>query len=133
MNRFRSLLKKYYPYLIVLVILMAGLAWKSLNRVEEIGRELLFLKGMRPVSDEVVADVPGVILVGPHLYDILSGHSVSLQDIKMKSQLCDCLGESFSVTHSIVITSPYNKLCIRLRYDLRKDKYHIVGYSGSID
>jgi len=119
---------------VVLFITIVGLLIiKSVFTVKKLGGQLLSVKKINDWNSNRNSPIDGLVNIGDGLYGILTTHTVPLNELAVKSRLCDCLGSSLFVTHSIVIVSPNSNLCIRLRYDVRLGKYHIVGYSGRIE
>jgi hypothetical protein len=115
------------------VFAIVAIAFKSKYRVKQLGGELLTIETINEWSSNRNSPIDGFVNIGPGLYGILTTHKVPLKDIEVKSEFCDCFNESQYVTHSIKMKSPNGKLCIRLHYDYKLDKYHIVGYTGGIE
>lgn len=115
-------------FLIVGIVLSV----KSLSTVESLGHSLLKVNTIGDWRSNRNSPIDGIVNIGNGLYGILKNHNVPIDQIKIESELCDCFNESIGITHSIVMTSPNARLCIRLRFDPSIFKYHIVGYSGTI-
>lgn len=118
---------------IVFFMIIGLLMVKSVYTVRKLGRQLITIPAIKDWYSNRNSPIDGFVNIGEGLYTILTSHHVPFNDLEVKSQLCDCLGHSLFVTNSIVIVSPKSRLCIRLRYDVALDKYHIVGYSGTIE
>jgi uncharacterized membrane protein YjdF len=106
---------------------------RSIYTVKNTGNQLLMIRAITDWKSNRNNPVDGVVNIGQGLYAVLTSHNVPLDQLEVKSALCDCFGYTLSVTHSIVVISPRSSLCIRLRYDILLGKYHLVGYSGSIE
>lgn len=120
---------------IVLITTLIGgiiLTTISLSKVESLGYSLLKINKISDWSSNRNSPIDGIVNIGNDLYEILKNHNVPLDQIKVESKLCDCFKISETITHSIIMTSPNSKLCIRLRFDPNLFKYHIIGYTGSI-
>ena len=84
----------------------------------------------------VTADIPlanDVVNIGTSLYGILSSKQTPIDSIKIEIQKGVFFKESMGVTHSILYETNNSRLGLRIRYDKKIDKFHIVGYSGKID
>ena len=105
----------------------------SVHNVRLIGKQLLTIPPITDWSSNHNNPVQGIVNIGPGLYNALNTRTTPIEKIKVKGMMCDCFGDSFKVTHSIVMASDKGQLCIRLRFDPFLWKYHVVGYSGSIE
>jgi hypothetical protein len=122
--------------MIILIILLmsgVGLIIKSIINVRNLGQQLLVVDTISDWSTNSNSPIEGFVNIGPRLYGEMKSHRVPLSQINVKGQLCDCFRESMDITHSIVMVGPHKEICIRLKYDMRLDKYHIVGYVGAIE
>jgi len=46
----------------------------------------------------------------------------------IETQRGDAFGEGGGVTHSIIMRTAHDAICLRMRYDSSLDRFHIVGY-----
>ena len=73
--------------------------------------------------------VPDVVRVGPSLPGVLAAMRAEFQSgYTVEIQRGDAFGEGGGVTHSIVLRTAHDGICLRMRYDSNLDRFHIVGY-----
>lgn len=76
--------------------------------------------------------VPDVVRVGPTLPRVLAEMRAELQSgYHVETQRGDAFGEGGEVTHSIILHTAHDAICLRMRYDSSLDRFHIVGYSAA--
>ena len=103
----------------------------KVHRLKKAGKELLQLtpesKPYDPAKD--------IVRIGPSLFKIITSRKTPANSIKIKIEKGDFFNpnERKGVTHSLFYITDKSKLGLRMRYDSKIDKFHIVGYSGSIE
>jgi hypothetical protein len=104
-----------------------------LVRLEKNARELLTLNQIQDFRSNTNHPTRDIVNIGDGLYEILRSRKKPIGKIEIHTG--DLFGEGRNVTHSILYTSRDKKqtLLLRMRYDSKPDRFHIVGYSGKID
>ena len=118
---------------IVLVLVSVICSASTTKRLKVIAHDLLAIKHITDFRSNWNSPVEGVVNIGKGLYRIFTNRTVSTDSISIEIQEGDFFNESSKVSHSIIYTSPKSRLGLRMRYDKALDKFHIVGYSGTIE
>ena len=101
----------------------------KIERLYIAGKELLKLtpetKPYNPVED--------IVRVGPSLFEIITTRKSPIDSIRIEIKEGDFFNEDRGVTHTMYYITNHSKIGLRIKYDPKIDKFHIVGYSGLLE
>ena len=106
---------------------------QKIGRLNQIAVELLEMGEITDFRSNRNSPTNDVVNIGTGLYGILSSKQTPINSIKIEIQKGDFFKENMGVTHSILCETNKSRLGLRMRYDKKIDKFHIVGYTGKID
>jgi hypothetical protein len=114
---------------VFLILIQLFTASNSKQRVEAIGYELIQIKKITDWRSNNNSPIDDIVNIGPDLYKVISSSKVKKANITVTSNYAGVLG----LWPTILIETNNSELLIKLRYDFWLMKYHITGFTGTIE
>lgn len=114
---------------VFLILIQLFTASNSKQRVEAIGYELIQIKKITDWRSNNNSPIDDIVNIGPDLYKVISSSKVKKENITVTSNYAGVLG----LWPTILIETNNSELLIKLRYDFWLMKYHITGFTGTIE
>jgi hypothetical protein len=114
---------------VFLILIQLFTASNSKQRVEAIGHELIQIKKITDWRSNNNSPIDDIVNIGPDLYKVISSSKVKKENITVTSNYAGVLG----LWPTILIETNNSELLIKLRYDFWLMKYHITGFTGTIE
>jgi hypothetical protein len=125
-------MKKLKYIIIIVIFIIVSFEGRKIYRLNKIAKDLLIIEEISDFSSNQNKPVKGVVNIGKGLHKILINYQTPLDSISANIEFGDFFKENYGVTHSILYETKKSKLGLRMRYDIKRDEFHIVGYSGKI-